>query len=54
MTSGIGNGATVLSPPSRAQNGTTPRRGFVAWLPTGEYQPHRPLEFGQLKLVDRP
>jgi hypothetical protein len=29
------------------------RRDFVAWLPTGEYQPHRPLKFGRLKLVER-
>jgi hypothetical protein len=29
------------------------RRNFVAWLPTGEYNPHRPLKFGRLKLVER-
>ena len=29
------------------------RRDFVAWLPTGEYHPHRPLKFGRLKLVER-
>jgi len=28
------------------------RRDFVAWLPTGEYQPHRPLKFGRLKLIE--
>ena len=27
------------------------RRDFVAWLPTGEYHPHRPLKFGRLWLV---
>lgn len=27
-------------------------RDFVAWLPTGEYHPHRPLKFGRLKLVE--
>ncbi len=30
------------------------RRDFVAWLPTGEYHPHRPLKFGRLKLVEKP
>jgi hypothetical protein len=29
------------------------RRDFIAWLPTGEYNPHRPLKFGRLKLVER-
>jgi hypothetical protein len=29
------------------------RRDFVAWLPTGEYHPHRPLKFGRLKLMER-
>jgi hypothetical protein len=29
------------------------RRDFVAWQPTGEYHPHRPLQFGRLKLVER-
>lgn len=27
------------------------RPDFVAWQPTGEFQPHRPLKFGRLKLV---
>jgi hypothetical protein len=29
------------------------RRDFVAWLPTGEYHPHRPLKFGRLKLIEK-
>jgi hypothetical protein len=32
---------------------TPPSRDFVAWQPTGEYHPHRPLKFGRLKLVER-
>jgi hypothetical protein len=30
------------------------RRDFIAWQPTGEYHPHRPLKFGRLKLVGSP
>ena len=30
------------------------RRDFIAWQPTGEYHPHRPLHFGRLKLVRAP
>ena len=29
------------------------RRDFVAWLPTGEYHPHRPLKFGRLTLIEK-
>jgi hypothetical protein len=29
------------------------RRDFVAWLPTGEYHPHRPLKFVRLKLIEK-
>jgi hypothetical protein len=36
------------NPPTRP-----PTRDFVAWLPTGEYHPHRPLKFGRLKLVEK-
>jgi len=39
----------------RLEGNPTPpaRRDFVAWKPTGEFNPHRPLKFGRLKLVDR-
>jgi hypothetical protein len=30
------------------------RRDFIAWQPTGEYHPHRPLKFGRLKLIGSP
>ena len=30
------------------------KRHFLAWQPTGEWNPHKPMKFGTLKLVSQP
>ena len=36
------------------QDGKSPRRDFLAWQPTGVWNPHLPEKFGRLKLAGEP
>jgi hypothetical protein len=33
------------------QDGKMPNRDFLAWQPTGVWNPHHPEKFGRLRLV---